>query len=144
MTERDQQRIAELVGDAFAILCVRVGGVSAAEKNLRLGMEATLRHLGTSPLREVTRTLRPIHGQAPASSGDLRNIIRALDACIAVLARYDAVLTATQRRLQILLCASRRYADEELAARRGASAPCSQSRSRVPRWSGLSQAADVI
>ncbi|HUR59769.1 MAG TPA: hypothetical protein VM029_18765 [Opitutaceae bacterium] len=130
MTERDQQRIAELVGDAFAILCVRICGISAAEKNLRLGMEATLRQLGTSPLREITRTLRPIYSQVTASSGDLRNIIRALDACLAVLQRYDTVLTATERRVQSLVRASRGYADEELAARRN----------RVP----MEETADVL
>jgi hypothetical protein len=116
MTEYDQQRIAEWIGDAFAILCVRVGGLSAAETNLRLGFEALLRHLGTSPLSEVAKAPPPRAG-SPASAADLRNIIRALDCCLTVFRRYDAVLQPAQRRIQILVRATRRYAEEELAAR---------------------------
>lgn len=117
MTERDHQRIAEWIGDAFAILCVRVGSFSMAETNLRLAFESILRQLGTSPLREVSRTTPFAFRQIAASVGDLRNIIRALDACLGVFQRYDAVLTAAQRQMEILVRASRRYAEEEVAAR---------------------------
>ncbi len=117
MTERDHQRIAEWIGDAFAILCVRLGSFSMAETNLRLGFESILRQLGTSPLREVSRSAPLRFGQVAASVGDLRNIIRALDACLGVFQRYDAVLTTAQRRVQILVRTSRRYAEEEVAAR---------------------------
>jgi hypothetical protein len=126
MTERDQQRVAEWIGDAFAILYVRVGGLSVAERNLRLSFEAILRHLGSSPLREVSRTPPPAYGQVAASSGDLRNIIRALDSCLAVLQRYDAVLNTAQRRIQILVRASRRYAEEELEGRQSTSLASSE------------------
>ena len=117
MTDLDQQRISEWIGDAFAILCVRVGGLSAAERNLRLGFEAILRHLGTSPLRVVAKSTPPLHTRATASTWDLRHILKALDSCLAVYQRYDAVLNPAQRRTQILVRATRRYADEELQSR---------------------------
>lgn len=117
MTELDQQRVAEWIGDAFAILCVRVGGVSEAERNLRLGFEAILRQLGTSPLRMVAKTAPPLHSRATASTGDLRHILKALDSCLTVFQRYDAVLTAAQRRIQILVRATRRFAEVELHSR---------------------------
>ena len=117
MTALEQQRIAEWIGDAFAILCVRVGGISAAEKNLRLGFEALLRQLGTSPLRVVSRTPPLPFAAATASTTDLRHIAKSLDSCLAVFERYDAVLTAAQRRIQILVRATRRFADEELRSR---------------------------
>ncbi len=125
MTDLDQQRIAEWIGDAFAILCVRVGGLSAAERNLRLGFEAILRQLGTSPLREISKSSPPLHARAVASAGDLRHIVKALDCCLAVFQRYEAVLTHAQRRSEILVRAPRRFAAEELRSRlpMSASAP---------------------
>lgn len=117
MTDRDQQRVAEWIGDAFAILCVRMGGFSPAENNLRLGFETILRHLGTSPLREIARTAPSVYSPVAASTSDLRNIIRALDSCLMIFQRYDAVLTTAQRRIQILVRASRRFAEEELSTR---------------------------
>jgi hypothetical protein len=122
MTELDQQRIAEWIGDAFAILCVRAGGLSTAETKLRLAFEALLRHLGTSPLREVTRVTPAPFNADIASTADLRHIIKALDSCLAVFGRYDAGLTHAQRRIQLLVRATRRFAEEELTARRGAAA----------------------
>jgi hypothetical protein len=123
MTDLDQQRIAEWIGDAFAILCVRVGGLSAAERNLRLGFEAILRQLGTSPLREVARSTPPLYTRATATMSDLRQILKALDSCLAVFQRYDAVLNHAQRRIQILVRATRRFAEEELQSRSGAPFP---------------------
>lgn len=117
MKDLDQQRVAEWIGDAFAILCVRVGGLSAAEKNLRLSFEALLRQLGTSPLRLVTNKPPPPTRASPASTGDLRHIAKALDACLAVFQRYDAVLDVAQRRLLFLVRATRRYAQEEIDSR---------------------------
>ena len=117
MTDLDQQRVAEWIGDAFAILCVRVGGLSAAEKNLRLGFEAILRQLGTSPLREVAKATPPLHSRVTATVTDLRHIVKALDCCLGVFQRYDAVLNAAQRRVQILVRAARRFAEEELHRR---------------------------
>lgn len=116
MTERDQQRIAGWIRDAFAILCTRVGRISEAEAHLRLGFEAILRQLGTSPLRMVPTTV-PLAARTATSAGDLRQIMKALDSCLAVYQRYDAVLTTVQRRIQILARATRRYAAEELEAR---------------------------
>ena len=118
MTDLDQQRIAEWIGDAFAILCVRIGGLSAAERNLRLGFEAILRQLGTSPLRVVANSRPPLYSRATASTADLRHILKALDCCLTVFQRYDAVLTEAQRRVQFLVRATRRFADEELRSRR--------------------------
>jgi hypothetical protein len=117
MTELDQRRVAEWIRDAFAILCVRASGRSDAERKLRLGFEALLRHLGTSPLHEVTRSSLPFPGGMHASTSDLRTIIKALDSCVVILQRYDSVLTTGQRRMQILVRATRRFAEEELGAR---------------------------
>jgi hypothetical protein len=117
MTDLDQQRITEWIGDAFAILCVRVGGLSEAERNLRLGFEAILRQLGTSPLRVVAKSTPPLHSRATASTSDLRHILKALDSCLTIFQRYDPVLTHAQRRTQILVRATRRFAEEELQSR---------------------------
>lgn len=116
MTESDQQRIAEWIGDAFAILCVRVGGLSKAEINLRLGFEAILRQLGTSPLRVVAQTRLPL-SRTPATTSDLRLIRKALDSCLTVFHRYDRVLTDAQRVVQALVRSARDFAEEELRAR---------------------------
>src|SRR4051812_6159808 len=109
MTELDRQRIAEWIGDAFAILCVRISSASTAEKNLRLGFETMMRQLGTPPLRMVARGTPPPFCPVRASNGDLRTIAKALDCCLAVFHRYEAVLTEAQRRIQILVRATRRY-----------------------------------
>ena len=119
MTERDQQRIAEWIRDAFAILCARVGRLSEPEAHLRLGFEAILRQLGTPPLRMVATTAAFAHPRT-TSAADLRQIMKALDCCLAVFQRYDAVLTTAQRRIQILARATRRYAAEELQAQQRA------------------------
>ncbi len=117
MNDLDQQRISEWIGDAFAILCVRVGGISTAEKKLRLSFEALLRQLGTSPLGEVSsRGPFPLSA-IRATATDLRHIRKALDSCLSVFARYDAVLSTSQRQVQHLVRATRRYADDELQAR---------------------------
>jgi hypothetical protein len=113
----DQQRIAEWIGDAFAILCVRGPAGSEAETNLRRGFEAILRELGSSPLRVLAGGKVPMQRPVPASTGDLRQIIKALDSCLAAFGRYDPVLTTAQRKTQVLIRATRRYAEEELAAR---------------------------
>ena len=118
MRNLDQERIAEWIGDAFAILCVRVGGLSAAETKLRLGFETILRHLGTSPLHVVTKAGPPPHVQFPASRGDLRQIMKALDSCLAIFQRYEAILPPAQREMQRLVQDTRRFAEQELEARR--------------------------
>lgn len=115
MTELDQRRITERIRDAFAILCVRTSGRSEAETKLRLGFEALLRHLGTSPLHEVAKTRMPTKPSTAASPADLRNIIHALDGCLAILERYDAVLSTSQRRIQFLARATRRFAEDVLS-----------------------------
>lgn len=118
----DQQRIAEWVGDAFAILCVRANGRSAAENNLRRNFESILRQLGTPPLRVVIQAQFPVHRPPLASVTDLRHIIKALDSCLAAFARYEAILTTAQRRVQELIRATREFAEVELAARGRATA----------------------
>lgn len=117
MTDLDNRRIAEWIGDAFAILCVRVSGCSTAETKVRLGVEAILRHLGTPPLRAITARPPPLFAQTGASSADLRHILKALDCCLAVFNRYAAVLTPAERRIEILIRATRRHTEEELANR---------------------------
>ena len=128
MNALDQQRIAEWIGDAFAILCMRLGGFSAAEHNLRLGFDAILRQLGTSPLRMVAKNsaLAPLSATT-ASSADLRHIVKALDSCLAIFERYDAVLTSTQRRIQILVRAARCHAEDELHARQSPASGAAQT-----------------
>lgn len=123
ITEPDQRRISEWIRDAFAILCVRASGRSESETKLRLGFEAILRQLGTSPLRELSHRSPPVYGHAAATAGDLRTIIKALDSCLGVFQRYDAVLTTGQRRMQILVRATRRFAEEALVARIAAIEP---------------------
>lgn len=117
MTDLDQRRIAEWIGDAFAILCVRIGGMSEAETKVRLGFEAILRNLGTPPLRALAKAPPPLFGQTGASAADLRQIVKALDSCLAVFARYSPVLTVAQRRIELLVRATRRHAEEELRHR---------------------------
>lgn len=117
MKPADQQRIAEWIGDAFAILCVRHGGTSAAEKNVRLGFESILRHLGTPPLHLMAKSPPPPAG-GNASSADLRHIIKSLDSCLAMFERYESALTAEQRRVQALVRSTRRHADEVLNGRK--------------------------
>ncbi len=126
MTELDQRRIAEWIGDAFAILCVRVGGFSEAETKVRLGFEAILRQLGTSPLRAIAKAPPPLFAQAGASTADLRHIIKSLDSCLAVFERYAAGLTNAQRQIETLVRATRRHAQDELLRR--------QSRPKVPEY----------
>lgn len=117
MTELDQRRIAEWIGDAFAILCVRVGGFSDAETKVRLGFEAILRQLGTPPLRAIAQSPPPLYAQPGASTADLRHIIKALDSCLAIFNRYAAGLTTAQRRVELLVRATRRHAADELSRR---------------------------
>jgi len=124
MTDLDQRRIAEWIGDAFAILCVRVGGFSEAENKVRLGFESILRQLGTPPLRAITQAPPPLFAPTTgASVADLRHIIKALDSCLAVFDRYSAVLTVAQRRIELLVRATRRHAHEELVHRTTRAAP---------------------
>lgn len=117
MTDLDQRRIAEWIGDAFAILCVRIGGFSEAENKVRLGFESILRQLGTPPLRAIAKAPPPLFAPTGASLGDLRHIIKALDSCLAIFDRYTAVLTTAQRRVELLVRATRRHAQEEVVRR---------------------------
>lgn len=117
MTALDQRRIAEWIGDAFAILCVRVGGFSEAEHQVRLGFESILRQLGTPPLRAIAKAPPPIFTASGASTSDLRHIVKALDSCLVLFDRYAAVLNASQRHTALLVRATRRHAQEELQNR---------------------------
>ena len=119
MTPLDQQRVAERIGDAFAILCVRTGGLSASENRLRLGVETILRLLRIPPLRVLARSAPVPYRRASATPADFRHILKALDSCLAILARYDRVLTPPQRELQTHLQRTRLCALQELEARAG-------------------------
>ncbi len=114
----DRRRIAEWIGDAFAVLCVRVSGYSRAEKHLRLGFEAILRQLGTSPLGAITKTPLPPYAPPAATAADLRLIIKALDSCLATFERYGAVLNSSHQRMEVLIRTTRQFAEEALHARR--------------------------
>lgn len=126
MTEFDLQRITAWIRDGFAILCVRANGGSAAEHQVRLGFEGILRELGTPPLRLLARSLPVPVRVVGASSTDWRQIISALDRCLAVFQRYDPLLNARLRRTRDLIAATRSFAQEQLRseiARRAAAAP---------------------
>lgn len=117
MTEFDQKRIANWIGDAFAILCVRAGGGSPAERKVRLGFEAILRQLGTPPLRIITRSLPPPGRAVSATAADWRQIVHALDRCRAVFSRYGHLLDAAQQRTRALVETTRTFAYDALRAR---------------------------
>lgn len=116
MTDLDQQRVAAWIGDAFAILCVRISRSSLAETRLRRGFESILRELGTSPLRLIARRSPLPAARGSVTSADLRHILSALDAALTVFDRYAWVLTPTQHRARELVLAARCHAAEELAA----------------------------
>src|SRR5687768_9790898 len=118
VTALDQQRVAEWIGDAFAILCVRQSGLSDAETNLRLGFESILRHLRIPPLGVVARTAPAPYRRVAATSGDLRHILKALDSSLAIFERYHAMLTPAQRDMHHLIQETRRFAEQELESRR--------------------------
>jgi hypothetical protein len=118
VTDLEHQRVAEWLGDAFAILCVRVGGASEAESNLRLGFEAILRLLRIPPL-VTARAVPAPYRRVTATRADLRHILKALDSCLAIFQRYERVLTPTQRDLQQLVQQTRRFAEAELEMRTG-------------------------
>ena len=114
----DRRRITEWIGDAFAVLCVRVSGFSQAENHLRLGFEAILRQLGSSPLGAITKSPLPPYAPPSARASDLRRIIKALDSCLAIFERYGAVLNSSYQKLETLIRTTRRFAEEALHARR--------------------------
>jgi hypothetical protein len=118
VTALDQQRVAEWIGDAFAILCVRLSGHSDAEANLRLGFESILRELRIPPLGVVAKAAPAPYRRIAATPADLRHIVKALDSCLALFQRYERVLTPSQRSTCQLVQDTRRYAGQELEARR--------------------------
>lgn len=118
VTVQDQQRVAEWIGDAFAILCVRQSGLSDAETNLRLGFEAILRQLRIPPLEVVAKSAPVPYRRIAATPADLRHILKALNSCIAIFDRYERILTSTQRRTLGMVEDARRFTQQELEARR--------------------------
>lgn len=133
MTEFDRQRISNWIADAFAILCVRAGGGSAAERQVRLGFEAILRQLGTSPLRVVARSVPPAGRPIPASTADWRQIIHALERCRLTFSRYEVSLNPPERRTRELIEKTQGFAQQELAVRNGRSYSTAPSPSPRPR-----------
>lgn len=117
LTPVEQRKTRRWVSDAFAILCVRVSGHSHAEKQLRLGFEAILRQMGTSPLHAITASPLPVYAAPTVTSFDLRLILQALDSCLALFGRYGAVLNQNQRRIEEQIRTTRAFALEELGAR---------------------------
>ena len=117
VTPLDQQRVAEWMGDAFAILCVRTGGLSASETNLRLGVETILRLLRIPPLRVLAGSAPVPYRRVSATPADFRTIVKALDSCLAIFNRYERALTPAQQEVQLLVERTRRFAQEELEAR---------------------------
>jgi hypothetical protein len=118
VTDLDRQRIAASIGEAFAILCLRVGGASKAETNVRLGFEAILRQLGTPPLRLLSNGGPLRYRRGAASDAELRHILKALDTCSKIFERYQSALSPSERRIHTLVSATRDFAAEEIAARR--------------------------
>ena len=117
VTPLDEQRVAEWIGDAFAILCVRTGGLSASERDLRLGVETILRLLHIPPLRVLARSAPVPYRRVVASRADFRHILKALESCLTIFARYEHVLTPGQREVQSLLQRTRHCAQQELEQR---------------------------
>jgi hypothetical protein len=117
VTALDHQRVAEWIGDAFAILCVRHSGLTDAETNLRLGFERILRHLRIPPLGVVARSAPVPYRPIVATTCDLRHIAKALDSCLSILERYEAVLTPAQREMKRLVQEARLYAEQEIESR---------------------------
>jgi sugar phosphate isomerase/epimerase len=118
VTALDQQRIAERIGDAFAILCVRLSGHSVAEARLRLGLEAIVRHLGIPPLGMVAKVAPAPYRRIAATPADLRQILKALDSSLAIFQRYEAALAPAERELQRLVRETRVFVQRDLEARR--------------------------
>ncbi len=116
MTASDRRHIAEWITDAFAIMYVRIGGTSTAERNIRLGFEAILRQFGTPPLT-VLADAPPPGLAGGTTNADLRLILQALESCLEVYARYEGTLTMSDQRVQVLLRATHRCASEELQSR---------------------------
>lgn len=114
-----ERQVTEWINDAFAMVARCARGPGAAETNLRRGLEAVVRHLALSapPVADP----EPLnHSRAEISSEDLRNIRQALDACLTIFCRHDRQLNTAQRRIQILVRACRRNADDAL---QGANTP---------------------
>lgn len=109
-----ENQVSEWLNDALAIVARRPQGVRLPEINLRRGLEAIVRHLATSapPVPDVADV--PDDSRRELSASDLRNVRQALDACLTVFGRHDHCLNTAQRRIQILVRACRRNADEAL------------------------------
>lgn len=120
MTDLDRQRIAACIGDAFGVLCARVGGSSTAETNLRLGFESILRQLGTPPLRFVSKGAPLRYRRGAATAGELKHILKALDASLAIFDRYASSMSPAEQRVQTLIVATRQFADDALGERKRA------------------------
>lgn len=108
-----ERQVTEWVNDALAIVTRSARGPGAAETNLRRGLEAVVRHLAISA-PPVADGEPPDNSRADLSSEDLRNIRQALDACLTIFCRHDGHLNTAQRRIQILVRACRRNADDAL------------------------------
>ena len=117
VTSLDQQHVAEWIGDAFAILCVRLSGHSQAEASLRLGFEAILRQLRIPPLGILAKAAPAPYRRIAATTADLRHILKALDSSLAIFQRYGAQLAPAERELQQLIQETRRFAEQELESR---------------------------
>jgi hypothetical protein len=53
-----------------------------------------------------------------ATEGELRQILKALDACLAIFDRYASAMTPAEHRIQSLVLATRQFAHETLAERK--------------------------
>lgn len=132
MPATDEELVGEWLHDAFAILSRRKPGATPAETNLHRALEAVVRHLPSSRCDlQMFRVAAGAHVDE-LSNDDLRNILQALDSCLALFARNERGLTIGQRFTYILVRASRRNADEALQARR--------TQSSIPHWMGQSAA----
>ena len=117
MNEIDQQRIVDWICDASAILDRRAAATSPSEQGLQRGFTALHRHLNVTPASCARQTAWPLHEEEPITAADLRHIIQALDMCLAILRRHERSLSTAQRRIYVLVRATRRHAAEETVTR---------------------------
>jgi hypothetical protein len=120
----DEQRVTNWIHDASAILGAREIGSSPAETKIRQGFAAILRHLPGAVEGGRLGSPHPTRVTEMLSRSDLRHIAQALDTSLLILDRHDRALTTAQRRIQILVRATRRYATEELNLRDAGTFTC--------------------
>lgn len=111
-----EKQVIEWVNDAFSIVSRGRSTLRPAEANLRRGLEAIVRHLALSAPPIADEMSRANGSENELTPHDLRLVLQTLDACLGLFARHDRQLNTAQRRIQILVRACRRNADDAVNA----------------------------